>query len=87
MLADAAGISKGKSIYKRTNGKWYAQQMEAPYNNPGCMGFHLCGAYQRNKARKRGLLDEYEQPDEENVQLIQQSNEQIHAWMKKRFSE
>jgi hypothetical protein len=94
LLADGAGISKGEETYKyphgegafkRTNGKWYSEQIEALYNNPGCVGFHLCGAYQRNKARARGLLDEHEHPDTENVEIIQKTNMKINARMKEQF--
>jgi hypothetical protein len=82
LLADGSGITKGEGIYKRTDGTWYAKQIVALFNNPGCVGFHLCGAYQRNKARARGLLDEHEHPDIENVEIIQQTNEKIDSWMK-----
>ncbi len=81
LMADGAGMYQGEGIYKRNDGKWYAKQIEALYDNPGCVGFHLCGAYQRNKARARGLLDEYEQPDVENVDIIQHTNEKIQARM------
>ena len=50
-----------------------------------CVGFHLCGAYQRNKARRYGLLDEQEQPDQKNVALIQRANQQIQQWMLEHF--
>lgn len=86
LLADGSGIYKGEGIYKRTDGKWYARHVEALYENPGCVGFHLCGAYQRNKARVRGLLDEHEHPDIENVEIIQQTNEKIRSQMKERFN-
>jgi hypothetical protein len=82
LLADGAGIYKGEGIYKHTDGHRYAQQIEALFNNPGCVGFHLCGAYQRNKSRARGLLDEHEHPDTENVEIIQHINEKINIWMK-----
>ena len=59
LLADAAGVNfQSKSFYKANNGSWYADTLDALFDNPGCVGFHLCGAYQRNKARRRGLLDE-----------------------------
>ena len=92
LLADGAGIDKGTDTYKsphgegtfkRTNGKWYSEQIQALFKNPGCVGFHLCGAYQRNKARGRGLLDEHEQPDTENVEIIQSTNMKINSLMKK----
>ncbi len=49
------------------------------------IGFHLCGAYQRNRARRYGLLDEQEKPDEENVALMKAANEQIARWMDEQF--
>ncbi len=48
----------------------------------GCIGFHLCGAYLRNKARRYGLLDEQEKPDAENVALITAANRKATQWMK-----
>lgn len=85
LLADGSGIYKGEGIYKRTDGKWYKKHIEALYEQEGCVGFHLCGAYQRNKQRARGLLDEYEQPDTENVDIIQHTNEKLAVSMENRF--
>lgn len=82
LLADGSGITKGEGIYKRTDGNWYAKHITALYEQEGCVGFHLCGAYQRNKQRARGLLDEYEQPDSENVDIIQATNKKLHDRMK-----
>ncbi|MEM9281070.1 MAG: agarase [Verrucomicrobiota bacterium] len=78
LLADAAGIDwNSQSFYKGNNGAWYAERLEALFENPGCIGFHLCGAYQRNKARRRGLLDEMERPDTEQIEIMQAANERI----------
>lgn len=85
LLADGAKIKPGEGIYKHTDGHWYENQIGTLYNNPGCVGFHLCGAYQRNKARCRGLLDEHEHPDEENVKIIQKTNKKINKSMEDRF--
>ena len=63
--------------FTRNEGGWYAETLEALYQNPGCIGFHLCGAYQRNKARRYGLLDERENPDTENVELMKAANGRI----------
>ncbi len=82
LLADGSGIDKGEGIYKRVNGNWYKNQVEALYENPGCVGFHLCGAFQRNKSRAKGLLDEFENQDTENVDVIQTTNEKIQELMK-----
>lgn len=48
---------------------------------PGSIRFHLVGAYQRNRARRYGLLDEPEIPDQENVDLMQAANQSISKWM------
>ena len=64
LLADAAGLIRPDTPegFTRNDGEWYADVLAALFDNPGCIGFHLCGAYQRNKARRRGLLDEMERP-------------------------
>lgn len=76
LLADAAGLLRPspEDGFVPNNGEWYAEVLEGLLENPGCVGFHFCGAYQRNKARRRGLLDEMERPDEKNVALIQAAN-------------
>jgi len=86
LLADAAGVRiKSTGFYKSNNGLWYADTLAALHKNPGCIGFHLCGAYQRNKARRRGLLDEMENPDHEHVNLITAANQKISQWMDNQF--
>lgn len=87
LLADAAKI-KWQTVpgeFTRNNGQWNADIIADLINNPGCIGFHLCGAYQRNKARRYGLLDEFENPDSENVNLIKAANDKIHKWMQENF--
>ena len=83
LLADAARI-KWNTVpgeFTPNNGDWYAETLEALYQNPGCIGFHLCGAYQRNKSRRYGLLDERENPDEENVNKMTAANMRIAQMM------
>ena len=65
------------------NRAWYAETLVALHKNPGCIGFHLCRVYQRNKARRRGLLDGMKRPNKENVDLIQTANEKITQLMKR----
>jgi hypothetical protein len=74
---------RSQSLFKPNNGKWYADTLAALRKNPGCIGFNLCGAHQRNKARRRGLLDEMENPDTEQVNLMKAANQEISAWMEK----
>ena len=86
LLADAAGVVwNSKDFYKSNNGAWYAETLAALHRNPGCIGFHLCGAYQRNKARRRGLLDEMERPDVAQIALIKAANRKIASWMEREF--
>ena len=86
LLADAAGVRvKSNGFFKPNNGTWYAEVLHAIHKNPGCIGFHLCGAYQRNKARRRGLLDEMENPDLEHIKLITDANQKISQWMDNQF--
>ena len=82
LLADAAGVEwNSKEAFRPNNGAWYAETLTALHKNPGCIGFHLCGAYQRNKARRRGLLDEMEVPDNEQVKLMTVANRKISQLM------
>lgn len=87
LLADAAKM-KWATVpgeFTRNEGDWYAEVLEQLFQNPGCVGFHLCGAYQRNRARRYGLLDEGENPDQENVALIKAANEKIAESMRTAF--
>lgn len=78
LLADAAGLlPAGEDGFVPNNGEWYAEVLGGMFRNPGCVGFHLCGAYQRNKARRRGLLDEMERPDQANIKLMQAAIERV----------
>jgi hypothetical protein len=82
LLADAAGVDwRDTSLFKPNNGTWYAETLAGLHKNPGCIGFHLCGAYQRNKARRRGLLDEMENADTVQVNLMKAANAKISQWM------
>lgn len=87
LLADAAKI-KWRTVpgeFTRNNGQWYTETLTELFQNPGCIGFHLCGAYQRNKARRYGLLDEQENPDTENVKLITAANQKINDSIREKF--
>ncbi|MDE0104708.1 MAG: hypothetical protein OXN89_20225 [Bryobacterales bacterium] len=83
LLADAAGIGTPQTPdgFRPNDGEWYASVLQGLLENPGCVGFHLCGAYQRNKARRRGLLDEMERPDAENVGRISAANRDAQEWI------
>lgn len=65
----------------RNDGRWYAEQLAGLRQNPGCVGAHLCGAYYRNRVRRRGLLDENEQPDTEMLDHIRRAHEVTEQWV------
>lgn len=88
LLADAAGLNwRSKEFFKPNNGEWYAKTLSGLFENPGCIGFHLCGAYQRNKARRRGLLDEMENPDQQHVDQMKNANERVTTKMAEMLQE
>ncbi len=85
LLADAAGQGEVDGDgFVANDGNWYAEVLGALLENPGCVGFHLCGAYQRNRARRRGLLDELEREDRENLARITAANRQAARWANER---
>lgn len=70
----------------RNDGRWYGEILRQLRENPGCVGAHLCGAYLRNHARNRGLRDDRERPDEENIALITKTNRELLEWTERRGS-
>lgn len=86
LLADAAHLhwQREPERMARNDGAWYAKVLAELQDNPGCIGFHLCGAFQRNRVRRWGLLDESEKPDQENVDLIQAANRKTALWLAER---
>jgi hypothetical protein len=50
----------------------YGEIMKALRRIPECMGFHLCGAYIKNNARKYGLLDprDKEEPTTQGIKKV-----------------
>ena len=83
LLADSAGSIKKPDGTLGNDPVKYHQTMSALREIPACVGFHLCGAYLRNRARNRGLLDENEQPDTEAIQAITRANREMADWVKR----
>jgi hypothetical protein len=63
--------------YYLTDGKWFAEAIEGLLKNPGAIGAHLCGGYIRNRFRRKGLVDEREQQDQEAIDEIQKGSEVV----------
>ncbi len=58
----------------------YGEIMKALRRIPECMGFHLCGAYIKNNARKYGLLDPQDN-EEPTTQGIKKVNLEQMNWV------
>ena len=59
LLADSAKLKRSTNPgdqFLVNQGQGYAERLEGFFQNPGCIGFHLRGANQRNRARRWGLL-------------------------------
>ena len=79
LLADSAKIkwdTKAGEIFVN-DGAWYAKILWKVFNNPGCIGFHLCGAFHLNRARRYGLLDERQNVNKHNLNIITKANKKI----------
>ena len=59
----------------------YGNILETLSQNPNCIGFHLCGAYLRNKVRRYGLKDATDELDESTV-AIKKINLHHQKWVK-----
>jgi len=49
---------------------------------PGCIGFHLCGAYIENDVRRYGLKNKLNQVDIPYTNLIKEQNEAMMEWVR-----
>lgn len=59
----------------------HSRIMDVSMEMPHCVGFHLCGAYTRNRIRHTGLLGEDESPDEAVIQAISATNRRAKRWV------
>ena len=81
LWADGAkGVAIPDSQQQRNDGQWWTEQLRGLRQNAGCVGAHLCGAYGRNRVRRRGLIDESDTIDTEMVDLIRAANQQAVRW-------
>jgi hypothetical protein len=80
LLADGSGSRPRPDGTRGNDGQHYANVLEVLRTNPGCVGYHLCGAYLSNRVRKRGLRDEAEEPDLEAIRIITKANQETAAW-------
>ena len=67
--------------YHLVDGEGYADSLYGLLKNPGAIGAHLCGGYVRNRFRRKGLIDEKEQPDQEAISEIQKGSRVVARWL------
>jgi hypothetical protein len=67
----------------RVDGNWWGEQLAGLRKNQGCVGAHLCGAYLRNRVRRKGLLSEDDEPDTEMVNLVRKANLETAQWVRR----
>ncbi|MDE0682368.1 MAG: hypothetical protein OXI63_05580, partial [Candidatus Poribacteria bacterium] len=74
LLADAAGHIRahGDTRWPPTadrlhDADHYRQVMDALWDIPQCVGYHLCGAYIKNNARRSGFRDHVNNQIDETV--------------------
>jgi hypothetical protein len=82
LLADSGGKLVLPDKSERQNAAVYREIMTAMRELPTCVGFQLCGAYLRNRIRRKGLRDEREQPDTEALAGITAVNREMQSWLR-----
>jgi len=84
LLADAMINREGAHGWPPTQDRTqddvqYGEIMKTLRRIPECMGFHLCGAYIKNNARRYGLLNQQDQ-EEPTTQGIKKVNLEQIQW-------
>jgi hypothetical protein len=82
LLADQAMTLPQAEGIQLHDGAGYAATLNALRDIPGCVGYHLCGAYLRNKVRKRALRAADETPDIAALTAIAAANREAAEWIK-----
>lgn len=81
LLADSAGSQRLPDGTVRNDPVKYRDTLLALREVPACVGFHLCGAYLRNRTRNRGLRGPDEVPDQVAIDGITAANQAMNAWV------
>ena len=85
-LADSAGNIKLPNGTIRNDPSKYRNTLAALREVPACVGFHLCGAYLRNRTRNRGLRGPDEAPDAVALEGIVAANQEMGEWTRRQAS-
>ncbi|MHC4399600.1 MAG: agarase [Planctomycetota bacterium] len=82
LLADASVPGAKASVASSQYAHNYATMIRALRELPCCVGWHLCGAYLENDARRRGLRNRQNEVDETLVGAIGQANRETTRWVR-----
>lgn len=82
LLADHALATRLPDGVQMHDGRGYTEMLAALRSLPGCVGYHLCGAYLRNTTRNRALRAADETPDSDAIAAITAANRETAEWMK-----
>jgi hypothetical protein len=82
LLADQCVSIRQPDGVQLHDGAGYTATLAALRDLPGCVGYHLCGAYLRNTARNRALRAADETPDTAALAAITAANRGAAEWMK-----
>ena len=82
LLADQCVSIRQPDGVQLHDGAGYTATLAALRDLPGCVGYHLCGAYLRNTARNRALRAADETPDTVALTAISAANREAAEWMK-----
>ena len=83
LLADFAHNKMTPGGQLKHNVEDYRDTLQLLRKDPSCIGSHLCGAYIANRVRKKGLLDENENFDSEQISTISQVNKEMKNWIER----
>jgi hypothetical protein len=86
LLADSSGNQKLPDGTIRNDPGKHRQTLLALREVSACVGFHLCGAYLRNRTRNRGLRGPDESPDQVSIDGIAAANREMADWVRKQRS-
>ncbi len=81
LLADAS-IPNHRNLSPAAKGESYAAMIRGLRETPCCIGWHVCGAYIRNRARGFGFLDENDSAPPDFIRAVQAANRETEAWVK-----
>jgi len=78
ILADASARQRDRNAKES-----YTVKIEKLREMASCIGWHLCGAYLKNNARKRGVRDEKNQPDTALIEEMRAANRDTEEYVRR----